>query len=85
LSLLVETGVIGLAVFVTLNVAILRASFRAARSVNSTAAFFGTWVFCFWVGEMFQMMSGDLITYWRVLPWYFWALGVAVAHEYSVR
>jgi hypothetical protein len=85
LSLLVETGVIGLAVFVTLNVAILRASFRAARSVNSTAAFFGTWVFCFWVGETFQMLSGDLITYWRVLPLYFWALGVAVAHEYSVR
>jgi hypothetical protein len=85
LSLLVETGVIGLAVFVALNVAILRASFRAARSANPSAAFFGTWVFCFWAGETVQMMSGDLITYWRVLPLYFWALGVAVANERSVR
>jgi hypothetical protein len=85
LSLLVETGVIGLSIFIALNAAILRASFRAARSMNSTAAFFGTWVFCFWAGDIVQMMSGDLITYWRVLPLYFWALGVAVVHEHSVR
>ena len=52
---------------------------------NPTAAFFGTWVFCFWAGEMVQMLSGDLITYWRVLPLYFWALGVAISHEHSVR
>jgi hypothetical protein len=82
LSLLVETGVIGLAVFVALNVAILRASLRAARSGNPSASFFGTWVFCFWAGETVQMMSGDLITYWRVLPLYLWVLGVAIAHEH---
>jgi hypothetical protein len=23
------------------------------------------------------MLSGDLITYWRVLPVYFWALAIA--------
>ena len=26
---------------------------------------------------MVQMLSGDLITYWRVLPLYFWVLATA--------
>jgi len=78
LTLLVETGVVGLAAFLALNVAILRASYRAATNPNSHASFFGTWIFCFWTGQMFQMLSGDLFTYWRVLPFYFWALAVAV-------
>jgi hypothetical protein len=25
-----------------------------------------------------QMLSGDLLTYWRVLPVYFWVLALAV-------
>jgi O-antigen ligase len=78
LSLLAETGVVGLISFLALNAAILRNAFRAARSANPRAAFFGEWIFCFWAGEMVQMLSGDLITYWRVLPVYFWVLGTAV-------
>lgn len=27
---------------------------------------------------MVQMLSGDLLTYWRVLPLYFWMLALAV-------
>jgi hypothetical protein len=77
LSLLVETGIVGLAVFVALNVAILRTAYRAARSNPGRASFFGTWIFCFWCGETVQMLSGDLITYWRVLPVYFWVLATA--------
>jgi O-antigen ligase len=86
LTLLVETGVIGLAALLLLNASILRAAYRAARHANPEASFFGTWVFCFWIGQMFQMLSGDLLTYWRVLPFYFWALAVAVrgANEHSV-
>jgi len=79
LSLLAETGIFGLIAFLALNFAILRESFRAARSNRPRAAFFGQWIFCFWVGEMIQMLSGDLITYWRLLPVYFWVLGVAVS------
>jgi hypothetical protein len=30
------------------------------------------------MGELVQMLSGDLITYWRVLPIYFWILAIAV-------
>jgi O-antigen ligase len=78
LSLLAETGVVGLISFLALNAAILRNAFRAARSANPRAAFFGEWIFCFWAGEMVQMLSGDLITYWRVLPVYCWVLGTAV-------
>ena len=81
LSLLVETGIAGLAVFLAFNVAILRASWCAARSLDSRIAFFGAWIFCFWIGEMIQMLSGDLFTYWRVLPVFFWVLGVAVRRE----
>lgn len=77
LSLLAETGVVGLAAFIALNAAILRTGWRALRSPRPGAAFFGEWIFCFWCGEMVQMLSGDLITYWRVLPLYFWLLGAA--------
>jgi O-antigen ligase len=78
LSLLVETGVVGLAAFLFLNAMILLYSWRAARSLREPRSFFGEWIFCFWAGELVQMMSGDLITYWRVLPVYFYVLGMAV-------
>ena len=77
LGLLVETGVVGLIAFVFLNGAILRTAYRAARSNNNRASFFGGWMFCFWCGEMVQMLAGDLITYWRLLPAYFWVLAIA--------
>ncbi len=77
LSLLVETGIVGLAAFLLLNAAILRTAFRAR------AYFFGAWIFCFWTGEMVQMLSGDLITYWRVLPVYFWVLAVAARETHG--
>jgi hypothetical protein len=73
LSLLVETGVAGLAALIWLNVAILRAAAKSARS-----SFFGMWMLCFWSGQAVQMASGDLLTYWRVLPVYFWILALAV-------
>jgi len=84
LSLLVETGIVGLLAFLLFNAAILRAARRAAASSDPQTAFFGYWIFCFWVGQLFQMLSGDLLTYWRVLPVYFWVLAIAVRNEYSV-
>jgi hypothetical protein len=78
LSLLVETGIAGLVAVVWLNVAILRAAARAARSTNPRASFCGTWMLCFWFGQCVQMFSGDLLTYWRVLPVYFFVLALAV-------
>jgi O-Antigen ligase len=78
LSLLVETGVLGLAALVWLNVAILRSAARASRAGDSRVSLCGTWILCFWAGQMVQMLSGDLLTYWRVLPVYFWVLALAV-------
>lgn len=78
LSLLVETGIAGFAAFMWLNLAILRSSARAARAADPRASFCGAWMLCFWIGQMVQMFSGDLLTYWRVLPVYFWVLALAV-------
>jgi len=79
LSLLVETGIVGLGSFALLNYAMLRRAWRAAKTGPPVAAFFGTWIFCFWTGQLAQMMSGDLLTYWRVLPFYFFVLAMAGA------
>lgn len=78
LDLLVETGILGLALFIALNIFILSAGVLAVSSPNPKAKFFGRWITCFWVGELVQMFSGDLITYWRVLPICFWVLAAAI-------
>lgn len=82
-SLLIETGLPGLAAFLWLNLQILLTAYRAAARSNV----FGIWIFCFWIGEMIQMLSGDLFTYWRVLALYFWILALAArsANEHPLR
>jgi len=84
LSLLAETGIVGLGAMLWLSLQILRSARRAAGSADPRRRFFGSWIFAFWAGEMVQMFTGDLLTYWRVLPLYFWVLAVAVRHEHSV-
>jgi O-antigen ligase len=81
LTLLVETGVVGLAAVITLNIAIFIYSYRAARSASPLRSFCGTWMVCFWAGQAVQMFSADLLTYWRVLPVYFFVLALAVREE----
>jgi O-antigen ligase len=78
LSTLAETGVVGLSALLLLNFAILRAGLREARQGDRRRSFFGAWIFAFWLGQCLQMLSGDLLTYWRVLPVYFWVLAQAV-------
>jgi hypothetical protein len=78
LSLLIEVGIGGLLIFLLLNTEILRRGLQAFRSSSPQRSFFGEWIFCFWIGELVQMTSGDLITYWRLLPLYFWVLAMAV-------
>jgi O-antigen ligase len=87
LGMLVEAGVLGLAAVLWLNATILRYAYRAATSSdgspNEWRSFLGTLMFCFWAGESVQMLSGDLLTYWRVLPLYFWALAIATRGSYE--
>ncbi len=77
LTLLAETGIAGLLAVVALNVAILTCAYRASRSSDSVRSFTGAWMFCFWAGQSVQMLSADLLTYWRVLPVYFFVLALA--------
>jgi O-antigen ligase len=84
LSMLAETGIVGLGAMLWLSLQILRSARRAAVATDPRRRFFGGWIFAFWAGQMVQMFTGDLLTYWRVLPLYFWVLAVAVRHEHSV-
>lgn len=84
LSLLAETGVVGLIAFVSLNVEILRAARRATYSANPAGRFYGGWIYAFWIGELVQMFTGDLLTYWRILPIYFWVLAISIRHEHTL-
>jgi len=78
LSMLIETGIAGLAALLIWNVAVIRASYRAALSNDPQSSFCGTWMLCFWAGQIVQMFSADLLTYWRVLPVYMCVLALAV-------
>jgi hypothetical protein len=66
---------------VYLNACLLRTGLRCARSSNPVGRFFGSWFFCFWIGELVQMLSGDLITYWRMLPIYLWVLAAGIINS----
>ena len=81
LTLLVETGIVGLAAVIALNAAVLIHASRASRSTLPLRSFCGTWMLCFWAGQIVQMFSADLLTYWRVLPVYFFVLALAVREE----
>jgi O-antigen ligase len=65
LSLLLETGIAGLAGFLVLSGAILRTFFRLARSANELLAFWATVLFSIWCGELVQLLATDAYTYWR--------------------
>ncbi len=78
LSMLIETGLLGLAALIVWNFAVMRASYHAARSDDAGRSFCGTWMLCFWAGQIVQMFSADLLTYWRVLPVYMCVLALAV-------
>ena len=77
LTLLAETGILGFGAVIALNVAILIKAYRAARSGDDLRSFCGVWMLCFWAGQTVQMFSADLLTYWRVLPVYFFVLALA--------
>jgi hypothetical protein len=77
LSMLVETGVVGPLALLLLHAVILVSAYRASRG-GTVAGFFGALIFCFWIGQLFQMFLTDTLTYWRVLPLYFAVLALAV-------
>ena len=76
LSIAFETGVLGLIVFVSLNAVIFRSLYETGQHQNSTIRLYGTFLFSFWCGEMVQMLTGDIFTYWRNLVVYFVLMGL---------
>ena len=79
LSILVETGWLGLAALLIFNGAVLITSYRwATRADSDLRRLFGVWIFCFWCGQTVQMLSGDILTYWRLLPLYFSVLALSL-------
>jgi len=78
LSLLVETGVPGLLALFLFCGALLACGYGLSRHSDAGIAGLGSFLFAFWCGQMVQMLSGDILTYWRVTPVYFAILGVAL-------
>jgi hypothetical protein len=77
LSLLIETGWPGILALIAVNAAVLLQSYREARyAASALRRFCGVWMFSFWCGEMAQMLSGDILTYWRILPAFFAVLAI---------
>ena len=82
LSLLVETGWLGLAALLLLHIAILATCYRwATRGASNLHRLAGVWMFCVWCGQTVQMASGDTLTYWRLLPAFFAVLALGVRDE----
>jgi O-antigen ligase len=78
LSLLIESGLPGLGALLAFSGALLAATLRLTRHSNEAVAGLGRFLFAFWIGEMVQMLSGDILTYWRVTPVYLALLGLAL-------
>lgn len=76
LSLTFETGVVGLAAFLWLNLAVFSSTYRASQQRDSVRTVCAAFMFAFWCGEMIQMVTGDLFTYWRNLVVFFAVLAV---------
>jgi O-antigen ligase len=67
LSLLLETGILGLGGFLVFSSSVLRTFLSLARSAREAAAFWSAVLFSFWCGECVQMLAADAQTYWRNL------------------
>lgn len=80
MSLLFETGVLGLAAFFWLNLAILKTLGRGTSQASPFHRLCQSFLLAFWCGEMVQMLTGDIFTYWRNLTVFF-ALISATASE----
>jgi O-Antigen ligase len=67
LSLLLETGILGLSGFLVFSRSVLGTFLALARSAPGATAFWSAVLFSFWCGECVQMLAADAHTYWRNL------------------
>lgn len=65
LSLLLETGLAGLAAFLFFSGAILKTFFRLSHARDQATAFWSAVLFSLWCGQLIQLLAVDAYTYWR--------------------
>jgi O-antigen ligase len=78
MNLLLETGVVGLASFVTFSALLMRTFLRLARRGSAVVAFWGAVFFAFWCGELVQMVAVDAYTFWRNMTVFIALMGFAL-------
>ena len=65
LSLLLETGIVGLGSFLVFSAGLRRVFFGFARKGVGSVRFMSAFLFAFWCGECVQLLAADALTYWR--------------------
>ncbi|HET9177485.1 MAG TPA: O-antigen ligase family protein [Terriglobia bacterium] len=65
LSLLLETGFVGLAGFLYFSAAIMKRFLELARAADQAVAFWSAVLFSIWCGLLVQLLAVDAYTFWR--------------------
>jgi O-antigen ligase len=65
LSLLLETGFVGLTGFFIFSRTMLKSFFKLAHSRDQALAFWSAALFSLWCGQLVQMLAVDAYTFWR--------------------
>ena len=85
LSVLFETGVVGLISFLWLNYVLLRSLIQAGPPPSPMHRVCRNILFAFWCGELIQMLTGDIFTYWRNLTTFFALLAAVLGNWQSKK
>ena len=65
LSLLLETGLVGLTGFFLFSRAILKSFFKLLHSSDQALSFWSAALFSLWCGQLVQLLAVDTYTFWR--------------------
>lgn len=65
LSLLLETGIMGLSGFIAFLIATLKEFWKLSKSRNNKISYWATFLFAFWCGQCVQLLAVDSYTFWR--------------------
>jgi O-antigen ligase len=65
LSLLLETGILGLGGFLVFLNSTFKSFWKLSKSSNPVISFWAALLFAFWCGQCVQLLAADAYTYWR--------------------
>lgn len=81
LSLLLETGAIGLGGFAILTAAILKTFLALARRSRGAAAFWSAVLVSLWCGQLVLLLAADAYSYWRNFTLYAALMALTLNHS----